>query len=87
MFRNILITAVLSSFTLFATPSMGLTDSQSIQSGLEGQTVELASDSRSRTRDIASKRAKATESYESVDCFYDANSANPDCAVARPGQP
>lgn len=90
MFRNVLIATALMSFALFATPSMGLTDSQSIQSGLEGQTVEVARDSQVRKgepRSIASKRAQITESAESVDCFYDANSANSDCAVAKPGQP
>ena len=88
MFRNVLVATALMSFTLFATPSMGLTDNQSIQP--EGQTVEVASDGQARKgepRSIASKRARITESAESVDCFYDANSANPDCAVAKPGQP
>ena len=90
MFRHILVTTTLMSFTMFATPSMGLTDSQSIQSGPEGQTVEVARDGQARKgepRSIASKRAQITESAESVDCFYDANSANSDCVVARPGQP
>ena len=86
MFRHILITTALMSFTLFATPSMGLADNSPIQSGQEEQTVELVSDSRARTQAIANKRAQATESTESVDCFYDANSASPDCAVSKPGQ-
>ena len=86
MFRHIFITAALLSFTLLATPSMGLTDNLPIQSGQDEQAVELASDSRARTQAIANKRAQATESYESVDCFYDANSVSPDCAVSRPDQ-
>ena len=90
MFRHILITTALMSFTLFATPSMGLTDDQSIQSGLEGQTAEVARDGQARKgepQSIASKRAQITESAESMDCFYAANSAHADCAVAKPALP
>lgn len=89
MYRNILITTAYMSFTLFATPSMSSADYQPIKSDLEEQTIEVASDSqvkKAETRMLTSKRAESTESDESVDCFYDANKANPDCGGAKPGQ-
>jgi len=87
MYRNILITTACMSFTLFAAPSMSSADNQPIQSGLEEQAVEVARDGEAKkveTRTLASKRVQSEETAESVDCFYDANKANPDCGSAKP---
>ncbi len=89
MFRHILVTTALMSFTLFTMPSMGLTDNPSPQSGLDGKTVEVARAglaTKDESQSLARKRPQITEPAENVDCFYEANSASPDCAVAKPGQ-
>ena len=90
MYRNIFIASAYVMFALFASPSMSATGNQPIQSGPEEQAFDLTrvyQDKRGGSQSIASKRAEAMESAESVDCFYDANRASPDCVVTESGRP
>jgi hypothetical protein len=89
MYRNILITTTFMSFTLFATPSMSSAESQPVQADVESQSVEVARDAGAKKIDsqiLTSKKAQYEATGESVDCFYEANKANPDCSGAKPDQ-
>jgi hypothetical protein len=89
MFRNLVVTTALISFTLFAAPSMSSSDSQPSQTDLENQTIEVVRDGANRkveSRTLSSKRAEYSESNESVDCFYEDNKAHQDCSRDKSGQ-
>ena len=88
MFRDLIATTAFISFTLFAAPSMGLSDNQPGQPDLENQAIELARDGEIRkieSRSSSSMRAEYSDSNESIDCFYEANKVHPDCSGAKPG--
>jgi hypothetical protein len=89
MFRNLVVTTTLMSFTLFAAPSMSSSDNQPSQPDLENQVIGVARDGNIRKAEshaLSSKRAEYSESNESVDCFYDANKFHSDCSGAKSGK-
>jgi len=86
MYRHILIATAFMSCTLFATPSMSSADNQPNKPDLENQTIEVARDADAKKVDskiLSSKLSQYTQSEDNgagVDCFYEANKANPDCS-------
>lgn len=89
MFRDLVVTTALISFTLYAAPSMSSPGSQPSQTDLEKRAIEMASDgaiSKVESRTLSSKRAEYSESNESVDCFYEDNKAHQDCSGDKSGQ-
>lgn len=82
MIHFTVISAVLISCALFSAPSLSMAATPAAPPVLQNQDVEAAIEGETKKIGIQQatrNKTKASESMESVDCFYEANKFHADC--------